>query len=272
MPSVFQRPRHRSVLRKLAGRAVFSLKRFVHWFTHRDLYVWTISSQPLPYLAFTHRTPLYRQLKDVDPWLQVNKAQNIRLAIRHLDGLTLRPGKALSYWKAIGNPTKRKGYLPGMVLDRGTFHAETGGGLCQLSNLLYWMTLHTPLTVSERWRHGYDVFPDASRTQPFGSGATCYYPFLDLVIKNETSALFQLHIFVEDDFLVGEWRSSEPTTETYRIEERNHRIVQAPWGGYVRMNELAKISTGKDGTSSERVVVKNEAVMMYDPLLPAKNE
>ena len=28
------------------------------------------------------------------------------------------------------------------------------------------MTLHTPLTVTERHRHGYDVFPDSDRTQP----------------------------------------------------------------------------------------------------------
>ena len=46
----------------------------------------------------------------------------------------------------------------------------TGGGLCQLSNLIYWMTLHTPLTITERYRHSYDVFPDSNRTQPFGSG------------------------------------------------------------------------------------------------------
>jgi hypothetical protein len=29
-----------------------------------------------------------------------------------------------------------------------------------------------PLKVTERWRHTHDVFPDANRTQPFGSGAT----------------------------------------------------------------------------------------------------
>ena len=30
---------------------------------------------------------------------------------------------------------------------------------CQLANLIYWMTVHTPLTVVERHRHGYDVSP-----------------------------------------------------------------------------------------------------------------
>ena len=59
-----------------------------------------------------------------------------------------------------------------------------GGRPVQMTNLLYWMTLHTPLTVTERWRHGYDVFPDSNRTQPFGSGATCFYNYMDLMVRN----------------------------------------------------------------------------------------
>ncbi|MEI3305467.1 MAG: VanW family protein [Dysosmobacter sp.] len=54
------------------------------------------------------------------------------------------------------------------------------------------MTLHTPLTVVERYRHSHDVFPDANRTQPFGSGATCAYPHRDLMIRNDTQQPFQL--------------------------------------------------------------------------------
>lgn len=32
-----------------------------------------------------------------------------------------------------------------------------GGELCQLSNLIFWMTLHTPLTVNELVRLTYDL-------------------------------------------------------------------------------------------------------------------
>lgn len=102
----------------------------------------------------------------------------------------------MSYWYLIGKPTAGKGYLPGMILRNGGYLAATGGGLCQLSNLIYWMTLHTPLTVVERHRHGYDVFPDANRTQPFGSGATCFYPYLDLMIRNDTQDTYQMRVRV----------------------------------------------------------------------------
>lgn len=103
---------------------------------------------------------------------QENKVTNLKLAVKRLDGLILYPGETFSYWKRIGKPTARKGYKEGMVLFLGQIGGDIGGGLCQLSNLIFWMTLHTPLTVTERYRHSHDVFPDANRTQPFGSGAT----------------------------------------------------------------------------------------------------
>lgn len=94
-----------------------------------------------------------------------------------------------------------------MVLFLGRIGSDVGGGLCQLSNLIFWMTLHTPLTVVERYRHSHDVFPDTNRTQPFGSGATCAYPHRDLMIRNDTEQPFQLCVQVGKQVLKGEWRA-----------------------------------------------------------------
>ena len=105
------------------------------------------SAPGCPHLHFRHRTPLLRKLKDVDMQYQYNKIVNLRLAAACLDGVVLRPGETFSYWRLIGRPTRRKGYLDGIVLFCGTFRPGVGGGLCQLSNLIFWMTLHTPLTV-----------------------------------------------------------------------------------------------------------------------------
>ena len=77
-----------------------------------------------------------------------------------------------------------------------------------MSNLIYWLTLHTPLTVIERHRHDYDVFPDSGRTQPFGSGATCVYNYIDLQIKNNTGQPYQLKLEITGDHLSGEWRTN----------------------------------------------------------------
>jgi len=158
-----------------------------------------------------------------------------------------------------------------MVLHYGTFKKGIGGGLCQLSNLLYWMTLHTPLTITERNRHSYDVFPDSNRTQPFGSGATCAYNYLDLQIKNNTEGPFQLYLALTDTHLVGEWRALQPSLYSYEIYEKEHQITPAYWGGYVRHNIInRKIYNKQHQLVEDEYVVENHAIMMYEPLLEHK--
>lgn len=199
---------------------------------------------------------------------QTNKVTNLRLAVARLDGLVLHPGETFSYWKLIGKPSKRKGYKEGMVLFLGQIGSDIGGGLCQLSNLIFWMTLHTPLTVVERYRHSHDVFPDSNRTQPFGSGATCAYPHRDLMIRNDTDQDFQLCLRVGEENLEGEWRGLCPPRHSYEIIEKGHRIDQASWGGYIRHNVLYRKVYDLDGRLvDEQFLFTNDAIMMYSPLL-----
>ena len=128
------RPRQRSQLRRAAGTAFYTAKRYVQWYTGGYRFAREQSADELPWRAASHHTPLLRKLKDVDMQYQYNKIINLRLACARLDGLLLKPGQTFSYWKCIGNPTRRKGYVDGMVLYCGTFGPGVGGGLCQLSN------------------------------------------------------------------------------------------------------------------------------------------
>ena len=156
------------------------------------------------------------------------------------------------------------------MLFLGQIGGDIGGGLCQLSNLIFWMTLHTPLTVTERYRHSHDVFPDANRTQPFGSGATCAYPHRDLMIRNDTDRPYQLCLRVGETHLEGAWYSVEPPALRFRVLERDARIDQAAWGGYIRHNQLWREVYGLSGALlEEQYLCTNDAIMMYSPLLPA---
>lgn len=202
--------------------------------------------------------------------LQRNKIVNLKLAVDKLDGVVLYPGETFSYWRLIGKPTRKKGYLEGMVLFLGRIGSDVGGGLCQLSNLIFWMTLHTPLTVVERYRHSHDVFPDAGRAQPFGSGATCAYPHRDLMIRNDTDQAFQLCLQVGETHLEGAWRAARPPEVQYKIVEKDARMEQASWGGYIRHNRLFRQVWGEDGSQlREEFLFSSDAIMMYSPLLPA---
>jgi vancomycin resistance protein VanW len=257
----------RSKYRATLGILAYSLLRRAKWLTNRNRFA-DKYSEPLAHAQYSHQTPLLRQLKEVDMKYQYNKIVNLKIATKKLDGIVIHPGEIFSYWKLIGNPTKRKGYLEGMILHNGQVGYGIGGGLCQLSNLIYWMALHSPLTVVERHRHGYDVFPDSDRTQPFGSGATCFYPHIDLMLQNNTPNDFQLSIQVGDEFLTGAWRTDAPTLFDYQIVEKNHRIIAEYWGGYTRCNELYQLTYDGNGIFiQEDKVAENNAVMMYAPFI-----
>jgi vancomycin resistance protein VanW len=273
MPSSFQKtepPRVRSPLRMGLARLYFTARRYKDWLLTSGKYARMINSdEALPCLIASHRTPLLRRLKDVDMQLQYNKVTNLGLAGAKINGLVLRPGETFSFWKLVGKTSRRKGYLKGMVLSNGRFYAGTGGGLCQMSNLIYWITLHTPLTVTERWRHNYDVFPDSNRTQPFGCGATVVYNYIDLQIRNETDRDYQLLAWLDDEYLHAEWRSAVPTECSYEIYETDHVIKSEWWGGYTRSNILRRRIFDAEGYEvADEFVCSNRAIMMYAPVLP----
>ena len=273
MKQTVAKPKRRSALRGKLGHLYYGSRRKLLWVKMRKDFAKSRSEVLLPYTYMSHKTLLLRRLKDVDMWLQENKVVNLRIAAKKLDGILLRPGETFSYWRLIGKPSKRKGYLPGMILKSGGFISGTGGGLCQMSNLIFWMALHTPLTVIERHRHGYDVFPDSNRTQPFGSGATCFYPHGDLMIRNDTSDTYQLVVKVGKTHLEGQWRVSDPPEYHYEIEERNHEMSLEYWGGYTRHNELYRKQFDLQGNLlDEHLVVENHAIMMYAPFLDSSAE
>ncbi|MDR3273362.1 MAG: VanW family protein [Flavobacteriaceae bacterium] len=203
--------------------------------------------------------------------LQYNKVFNLKLAIKNINGVIIKPGEVFSIWKMVGRPTKSKGYQEGLVLHNGQILKGIGGGLCQLGNLLYWMFLHSPLTIKERWRHGYDVFPDINRTIPFACGATLSYNYVDLQVKNDTDKSFKIALWLDDEYLNGELFSSGKLDNDYEIFETDHCIKQQWWGGYTRHNKIWKKIINKD-TKKEKIELssENHAIMMYNPLIENK--
>lgn len=263
-----EKPSQKSYLRKLAGREYFILKRQINWIFDRTNAAKPNKRAVLEHSIIEHRSVLLRQLKDVEMYLQHNKITNLRLATGKISGVIIKPGQTFSIWRLVGRPTKAKGYLEGLVLMNGKISTGTGGGLCQLGNLIYWMALHTPLTVAERWRHGYDVFPDVNRKIPFACGATLSYNYVDLQIKNETPHSYQINLWLDETHLNGEIKSDRVPEDQYEVFETDHLIKMQFWGGYTRHNKIWKRKTNKiDGSRAEELVAENHAVMMYNPLL-----
>lgn len=266
-----EKPITRSLFRLYCGSKYFCIKRHFKWIFSNIKFA-KIVDEELQYNLFSHATPLLRKLTDVEMYLQYNKITNLKIALKKVNKVTIFPGETFSYWKLIGKPTKRKGYAKGMVLTNGTIKAGTGGGLCQLSNLIYWITIHTELTVIERHRHGYDVFPDSNRTQPFGSGATCFYNYGDLMIRNDTDRIYQLELEMTEQELKGTWKSDSPLRYKYHVYEKEHLMKPEYWGGYTRHNIIYRKKYDlQDNLIDDEFVVENHALMTYSPFLESKS-
>jgi len=266
--NLVEKPEKRGFVRKKLGREFFILKRKLKWFSACSMYAKPESSNECNHIVMSHKSFLLRPLKDVDMHLQHNKIVNLRLAINNINGTLIKPGKTLSVWKQVGRPTKRKGYLDGLVLHNGQISRGIGGGLCQLGNLLYWMALHSDLDITERWRHSFDVFPDINRTIPFACGATLSYNYVDLQLTNNTDMTFQIHLWLDDEYLNGSITCNREVDYIYKVVETDHFIKQQWWGGYTRHNKIWKHKLDKNNNIlNEQLVTENHAIMMYNPLL-----
>ncbi len=268
--SGIEKPKRRGKFRQIVGKEYFIFKRKIKWIFSNTK--WAKQNEKLKYnnIVFEHKSLILRPLMGVDMILQENKRTNLQIAIQHLNKIVIKPNETFSVWKNVGRPTKNKGYLPGLVLKQGKVISGTGGGLCQLGNLLFWIFVHSPLTVTERYRHGFDVFPSVNRKVPFGAGATLSYNYIDLQVKNETQNEFQIILEIDNDYLYGKLLSKDVITSTYKVEERNHIIKQQFWGGYSRHNVIVQTETRSNGKQIENIVAVNNAIMMYNPILEHK--
>lgn len=262
------KPIKRSKFRQFVGKEYFCLKEKIKWRIDGIKFSKTKKLDKLPFEIIKHQSVLLRKLKDVDMILQRNKITNLKLAIAKINGIIIKPGETFSVWKLVGRPTKQKGFLPGLTLSNGQLGEGIGGGLCQLGNLLYWMAIHTQLTVTKRWRHSYDVFPDSGRTLPFGSGATLSYNYIDLQLKNETNLTFQINLSLSEKNLHGSISCSQKPELKFEVFEKNHRFDLQWWGGYTRHNEIwRKLIDPENEIEREELLTENHAIMMYNPLI-----
>ncbi len=263
-----EKPQTRGVLRQFLGREYFILKRRMQWWSKNTRFAKSITGASFQHVVITHKTMLLRPLKGVEMYLQHNKITNLRLAIAKINGTVVKPGEVFSLWKLVGRPTKAKGYLEGLVLKNGKITKGTGGGLCQLGNLLYWMVLHTELTITERWRHGFDVFPDANRTIPFGCGATLSYNYVDFQLLNDTGNEYEIKLWLDETHLWGQITCNNEVQVHYRIEETDHLFTRQMWGGYTRHNKIWRHKMSNKGSQeASELIAENHAIMMYTPFI-----
>ncbi len=227
--------------------------------------------EKLPVLIYSHNSLIRRRLGNVDMELQNNKAQNLAIAAPKVNSVIIRPGETFSFWKLVGATTAKKGYKIGLQIGNGRIMTGIGGGMCQFTNLIHWMVLHSPLEIVEHHHHDqYDLFPDFNRQVPFGMGTSIHYNYLDYRFFNPTDVTFQLIVYTTDEYLCGELRANRTLPYSYHIKAKGEHFEKESDGiyrcGEVYRRVIDKI-TGNE--VSVELLKTNHARVMYDMERPS---
>jgi len=224
------------------------------------------SDDLLPVVVFRHKSFVKRVLGNVDLRLQENKAVNLSIAAPKVNGVVINPGEVFSFWKLVGSTTKSKGYKEGLTISNFRASSGIGGGMCQFTNLIHWMVLHSPLEIIEHHHHDeFDLFPDYNRKIPFGTGTSIMYNYLDYRVKNNTNHPFQLVVYTDGTHLYGELRSIELPETEYLIEAEDECFVRENGAVYRTGKVYRSCIDKKTGAILEKKLIrKNHAKVMYD--------
>ena len=231
------------------------------------------SKKELPCIVKGHTSIILRKLHKVDMQLQRNKKTNLKIASKKINGLIIHPGETFSFWYIVGETTRKYGYKDGLVISKTGLRKDIGGGLCQLANMIHYLILNSPLTVTELHHHSDALFPDDRRRVPFGTGTSVFYNYLDYRFKNTTDQNVQLLIWIKEDILYGELRSEKEYPYRYKLVEENHHF-QKEGEKYYRISQVYRLTIDKSTNQEikKELILDNHSEVMYDYDLIPKDE
>ncbi len=109
-----------------------------------------------------------------------NRASNVVLGAKMLNGTIVMPGETFSFNKVMGDcGLSSRGFKSAAVFKGGKVVQEIGGGICQISSTLYIAVLYANLDIVSRANHALPV-----GYVPVSLDATVYYPYTDFKFKN----------------------------------------------------------------------------------------
>ncbi len=226
----------------------------------------TKSNEKLEYTIYKHNSLIRRRLGNVDMHLQENKAVNLSLAAPKINMLLIRPGETFSFWYLVGSLSEKNGYKEGLTIFSDRPSSGIGGGMCQMTNLIHWMVLHSDMEITEHHHHDQiDLFPDFHRTIPFGTGTSIMYNYLDYRFKNITDITYQLVIYTTDEYLCGELRADKRQKYKYHIGAEN--VYFSRENGIVFRNGEVyrdKVDRRTGEHIEKKLIRKNHARVCYD--------
>lgn len=157
----------------------------------------------------------------------LNKLHNIQLAIRRMQDLVLQPGQEFDFWALAQAPTLDNDYREGAMFINHRVSASVGGGLCQLSGLIYNLALLSGCAITERFNHSIDAYGE-DRYIPLGRDATVAYGFKNLRFRNPHNFPIRLTLDVTEHAASGVIRGVDSLKETFSIRTETLAVLPSP--------------------------------------------
>jgi len=181
-----------------------------------------------------------------------------------ITGWLLAPGAVFGMRWAIGEPTPGRGFRSGPSIVNGVLTEDTGGGICQVSTVLFNTALVAGLEILEKHNHSTDIWGD-KRLIELGRDAAFAYAVKDLKFRNSHSApvVIRLEVSADSSALIG--RALSPTAIDGTIEVQSEVIEQlapnpaagqpgaTPVAGWIVRTERALVSGSRRVTTFDRV-------------------
>ena len=224
-------------------------------------------SERMPVVVSSFSNHMIKRGPGIDPRLQENKADNIRLACSRIDGLVVAQGETFSFWQGVGKTSKRNGFAEGRVIVNGKLVAGVGGGLCNLANSLHLAVIHSPMIVTELHHHSDALAPDPNGIRvPYSAGTSVNYNYIDFRFRNDTGQPVQLCTWCEHDELHVELRTTRPFPHAYRLVEEDHHFRREDNGKYYRVSRIYRETIElTDGKIIRRELKRNNhSEVMFD--------
>lgn len=193
---------------------------------------------------FEHEISAVQEIKRNETY--DSKVHNFRIAANKINEIVVLPGEIFSFWWIIGNPVGQ--FSKGRTIQAGKIVEDVGGGLCQVSGIIYYIALVSGLEVLERYNHTMDIYTDETRFCPLGTDATVVYGFKDLRIRNSKSYALKFELMVEPEYLTiilrseGEINSGKlifeqkDTLKEVQVIVRNERGEALNRSSYMRLD------------------------------------
>lgn len=149
------------------------------------------------------------------------KMHNLLIAIKRIESIQVNPNEIFSFWNAVGNPNRKNGFVNSRSIVAGVLQDTVGGGLCQLSGLIYYLSLQANLEILERHSHSMDIYTAETRFAPLGSDATVAYGYKDLRIRNKLNYPIRFKFSIlENDIIINLMHPSPIQESKVEFEEK----------------------------------------------------